>query len=125
MQIRPLTWIGEIENGQHNGGFSAKGLTKNLRESLRNRCRGAYVKRFLWGADIEEATAADDYERGLRRIADLAPVLDRFFVEVLLMAEDPPLRRRLRLLVEHSEHQHEIIPKMIEDSPFFLISGLA
>jgi len=29
-------------------------------------------------SDIEEAAAAGDYERCLRRIADLAPVLDRF-----------------------------------------------
>jgi glycyl-tRNA synthetase beta chain len=50
-------------------------------------------------ADIEEAAAAGDYERGLRRIADLAPVLDRFFVEVLVMAEDPNVRRnRIALL---------------------------
>ncbi len=42
---------------------------------------------------------AGDYERCLRRIADLAPVLDRFFVEVLVMDEDPNVRRnRLALL---------------------------
>lgn len=50
-------------------------------------------------ADIEEAAAAGDYERCLRRIADLAPVLDRFFVEVLVMAEDENVRRnRIALL---------------------------
>ncbi|MFL6232079.1 MAG: glycine--tRNA ligase subunit beta [Thermoanaerobaculia bacterium] len=50
-------------------------------------------------SDIEEAAAAGDYERCLRRIADLAPVLDRFFVEVLVMAEDPKVRRnRIALL---------------------------
>jgi len=50
-------------------------------------------------SDIEEAAAAGDYERGLRRIAGLAPVLDRFFVEVLVMAEDPRVRRnRIALL---------------------------
>lgn len=49
--------------------------------------------------DIEEAAAAGDYERCLRRIADLAPVLDRFFVEVLVMAEDETIRRnRIALL---------------------------
>lgn len=48
---------------------------------------------------LEEAAAAGDYERCLRRIADLAPVLDRFFVEVLVMAEDPKVRRnRIALL---------------------------
>jgi glycyl-tRNA synthetase beta chain len=49
--------------------------------------------------DAEEAAAAHDYERCLRRIADLAPVLDRFFVEVLVMAEDEAVRRnRIALL---------------------------
>jgi glycyl-tRNA synthetase beta chain len=48
---------------------------------------------------VEEAAAAGDYERCLRRIADLAPVLDRFFVEVMVMAEDPNVRRnRIALL---------------------------
>ncbi|HEV2856692.1 MAG TPA: glycine--tRNA ligase subunit beta [Thermoanaerobaculia bacterium] len=49
--------------------------------------------------DIEEAASAGDYERCLRRIAGLAPVLDRFFVEVLVMAEDENVRRnRIALL---------------------------
>jgi glycyl-tRNA synthetase beta chain len=59
----------------------------------------------LWSAfqglrsEVEEAAAAHDYERCLRRIADLAPVLDRFFVEVLVMAEDPKVRQnRIALL---------------------------
>jgi glycyl-tRNA synthetase beta chain len=50
-------------------------------------------------SEVEEAAAAGDYERCLRRINDLAPVLDRFFVEVLVMAEDPNIRRnRIALL---------------------------
>jgi glycyl-tRNA synthetase beta chain len=50
-------------------------------------------------SDIEAAAAAREYERALRRIADLAPVLDRFFVEVLVMDEDRSLRRnRIALL---------------------------
>ena len=50
-------------------------------------------------AEVEEAAAAGDYERCLRRIAGLAPVLDRFFVEVLVMAEDRSVRRnRIALL---------------------------
>jgi len=49
--------------------------------------------------EVEEAAATADYGRCLRRIADLAPVLDRFFVEVLVMAEDPAVRQnRLALL---------------------------
>jgi glycyl-tRNA synthetase beta chain len=49
--------------------------------------------------DIEASAADGDYERCLRRIADLAPVLDRFFVEVLVMAEDEKVRaNRIALL---------------------------
>ena len=61
----------------------------------------------LWSAfqglrsEVEEAAATHDYERCLRRIADLAPVLDKFFVEVLVMAEDPKVRQnRIALLQE-------------------------
>ena len=43
--------------------------------------------------------ALGDYDRCLRRVVDLAPVLDRFFVEVLVMAEDETVRKnRLALL---------------------------
>jgi glycyl-tRNA synthetase beta chain len=50
-------------------------------------------------AEVEEAASTGDYERCLRLIAGLAPVLDRFFVEVLVMAEDENVRRnRLALL---------------------------
>jgi glycyl-tRNA synthetase beta chain len=49
--------------------------------------------------DLDEATAAGDYDRALRAIATLAPVLDRFFVEVLVMDPDPEVRsNRLALL---------------------------
>jgi glycyl-tRNA synthetase beta chain len=50
-------------------------------------------------AEVEAAAAAGDYERCLRRIALLAPVLDRFFVEVLVMDPDERVRaRRIGLL---------------------------
>jgi len=49
--------------------------------------------------EVEEAAATGDYLRCLRRTADLAEVLDRFFVEVLVMADDEKLRRnRIALL---------------------------
>jgi len=49
--------------------------------------------------EVEEAAAARDYDRCLQRILDLAPVLDRFFVDVLVMAEDPKVRQnRIALL---------------------------
>jgi glycyl-tRNA synthetase beta chain len=50
-------------------------------------------------ATAEEAAARRQYETALRTIAHLAPVLDRFFVEVLVMAPEADLRRnRLALL---------------------------
>jgi glycyl-tRNA synthetase beta chain len=50
-------------------------------------------------AEVEMAAAAGDYERALRRIAELAPVLDRFFVEVLVMDPDERVRaNRIALL---------------------------
>ncbi|MEM7482070.1 MAG: glycine--tRNA ligase subunit beta [Acidobacteriota bacterium] len=55
-------------------------------------------------SQIEEAAAAGEYERGLRRIADLAEVLDRFFVEVLVMDEDRD-RRRNRIALLQAIHR--------------------
>lgn len=50
-------------------------------------------------SEVEEAAAAGEYERCLRRIAGLAPVLDRFFVDVLVMDPDPRIRsNRIALL---------------------------
>ena len=42
---------------------------------------------------VLKAEAAGEYERCLRQIADLAEVLDRFFVEVLVMDENLELRQ--------------------------------
>ncbi len=51
--------------------------------------------------EVEEAVAAREYERCLREVEKLAEVLDRFFVEVLVMAEDAAVRQnRLALLQE-------------------------
>lgn len=50
-------------------------------------------------ADVEEAARAGEYLRCLRRTGELAEVLDRFFVEVLVMDENEGLRRnRIALL---------------------------
>jgi glycyl-tRNA synthetase beta chain len=50
-------------------------------------------------SEIEEAGASGDYEGGLAKIAEFAEVLDRFFVEVLVMDEDERLRHnRIALL---------------------------
>ena len=50
-------------------------------------------------AGVDADLAAGDYARSLRRIAELAAVLDRFFVEVLVMDPDPAVRaNRIALL---------------------------
>ena len=50
-------------------------------------------------AVVEEAETDRNYLECFRRIAKFADVLDRFFVEVLVMDEDPKLREnRLALL---------------------------
>jgi glycyl-tRNA synthetase beta chain len=52
------------------------------------------------GPRIAAAVAAGDYAAGLAAAADLGPALERFFVDVLVMAEEPVLREaRLRLLL--------------------------
>ena len=50
---------------------------------------------------VDQSVTKRDYRGALEAIAGLAETLDRFFVEVLVMAEDPTLRRnRLALLQE-------------------------
>jgi glycyl-tRNA synthetase beta chain len=50
---------------------------------------------------IEAALAEEDFDRALAAAAELGPPLDRFFEEVLVMAEDGAVRaNRLRLLLD-------------------------
>jgi glycyl-tRNA synthetase beta chain len=50
-------------------------------------------------AEVEGALGAGDHAAGLRALAALAAPLDRFFVDVMVMCEDPALRQaRLGLL---------------------------
>lgn len=51
--------------------------------------------------EVDSLTARGEYETALKRIGTLRPVVDRFFNDVLVMAEDPALREnRLALLAE-------------------------
>jgi glycyl-tRNA synthetase beta chain len=53
---------------------------------------------------IESALAAGDFEAALAAAAELGPAVDRFFDEVLVMAEDQQVRgNRLRLLLDIRE----------------------
>ena len=50
---------------------------------------------------ISEAAARRDFAAGLALAAELAPSIDRFFVEVMVMDEDPAVRaNRLRLMID-------------------------
>jgi glycyl-tRNA synthetase beta chain len=50
---------------------------------------------------IQQAADAADYRRALSEIAGLRPVVDRFFNEVFVMADDARLRTaRLKLMAE-------------------------
>jgi glycyl-tRNA synthetase beta chain len=52
-------------------------------------------------SDLRSAEAQLDYVAGFSRISDFAEVLDQFFVEVMVMDEDPDLRAN-RLALLHS-----------------------
>lgn len=74
-------------------------------EAFEEQCMTQPAERDLYESfqglrsEVEEAAAEGDYERCLRRIANLAPVLDRFFVDVLVMDPDPRVRsNRIALL---------------------------
>ena len=53
------------------------------------------------GSELSEAEERGDYVAGFSRITDFAEVLDRFFVEVLVMDENPDLKAN-RLALLHS-----------------------
>jgi glycyl-tRNA synthetase beta chain len=53
------------------------------------------------GPQIEAAVASGDFAGALAAAAELGPPVDRFFDEVLVMAEDAAVRgNRLRLLLD-------------------------
>lgn len=84
--------IANITKGAEHGGFDAALFVEPAEKDL----AAAFE---TLRAEIDDAASAGDYDRCLRRVVDLAPVLDRFFVEVLVMAEDEAVRRnRLALL---------------------------
>ena len=65
-------------------------------------------------AGIEEAAAEGEYEAGLQRVAELAPVLDKFFVDVLVMDEDRTLRRNRIALLQGIERAISRIARLTE-----------
>ncbi len=68
--------------------------------------------------EIEENAANREYEASLRRIADLAKDLDRFFVEVLVMAENPAIKaNRIALLqsIHRSLSKSALLTEMVVD----------
>ncbi len=80
--------VRDAEPGEPDEDLLEEGAERDLHAAFRELERG-----------VEEAAAAGDYEVALRRVGALAEVLDRFFVDVLVMVEDPAVRRnRLALL---------------------------
>jgi glycyl-tRNA synthetase beta chain len=54
-------------------------------------------------AEVVAASARDDYTQAMAKVAPLKPAVDRFFDQVMVMAEDRALREnRVRLLMEIS-----------------------
>ena len=84
--------IANITKGQAEGELDAAALADPAEGALHE----AHAR---LSAEIESATASRDYAAALRAIGALAEPLERFFVEVMVMAEDAAVRRnRLALL---------------------------
>jgi glycyl-tRNA synthetase beta chain len=72
--------------------FEARDLQEPAERALAERLAGARPL-------VQGAVASGDHAAALRHIAALREPVDRFFGEVMVMAEDPALRRnRLALL---------------------------
>ncbi|NDY43082.1 glycine--tRNA ligase subunit beta [Dissulfurirhabdus thermomarina] len=74
------------------GGLDPERLAEPAERSLHEALSGME-------AEVRQRFHDRDYEAGLVRLLDLKPHVDRFFDEVMVMAEDPAVRRnRLALL---------------------------
>ena len=82
-----------------------------LVEPAEQELHGAYE---ALAAEVEAGGARRDHEGVLRQVAHLAPVLDRFFVEVLVMAPDEALRRNRLALLQHLQRAISRTAKLTE-----------
>jgi glycyl-tRNA synthetase beta chain len=81
-----------LRGGDSEGGFEVDRLVEPAERALHEAA-------VALAGELERSEAAGDHEESLRRIGGFAAVLDRFFVEVLVMDEDPAVRsNRLGLL---------------------------
>lgn len=84
--------IKNILQGQAGGAFEPGRLVEKAEKELHRALERT-------GPAIEAAALRRDHAEALRAIAGLAPALDRFFTEVMVLAEDRGLRQnRLALL---------------------------
>jgi glycyl-tRNA synthetase beta chain len=84
--------IANITKGQRDEALDEAALVEPAERELQAAHRRL-------AAEIAAAIAGRDYQAALAAIAGLAETLERFFVEVMVMAEDPALRRnRIALL---------------------------
>ncbi len=85
-RVRNILAKGERGEGE------ARSLVEPAELALRQALEGV-------AAEVDRAVGAGDHAAGLRALAALAAPLDRFFVDVMVMCEDPALRQaRLALL---------------------------
>lgn len=63
---------------------------------------------------LDEFEESDDYRGALESISDFAAVLDRFFVDVLVMDEDPKLRINRLALLQAIDRQLARVAKLTE-----------
>jgi glycyl-tRNA synthetase beta chain len=84
--------IANIVKGTESTALSPERLAEGAERDL-------YVASAELAAGLDADLGRGDYEPSLSRIADLAGVLDRFFVDILVMDPDPAVRaNRLALL---------------------------
>ena len=79
-------------------GVNAASLDVGLLREEAERHLASEVERV--GAEVAALRARRDYPAVLRAVAELKPAVDRFFDEVLVMAEDPALRANRLALVK-------------------------
>ena len=79
-------------------GVSAASLDVGLLREEAERHLASEVERV--GAEVASLRERRDYPAVLRAVAELKPAVDRFFDDVLVMAEDPALRANRLALVK-------------------------
>jgi len=78
--------------------FALESLAEHLHESAERELLKGLVER---GPAVRDAAAKQNFRAALTLLSQLGPTVDRFFVDVLVMADDPTLRRARLSLMSH------------------------